>query len=458
MVTKTLIRQRGKMLMIAFTVILGVSLSTAMMNVMLGVGDKVNRELKVYGANITVRHKDAALMNDLYGLTGQGVNDKFLYEEDVLKLKSIFWGFNILDFAPMLEGHATLTIASDFQPERTLPENNTNMQTANTSPVNNTNMQSANTSPQNNIYVQLLGTWPEKNTVLPTGEELHTGLKALRTWWEILPGGEWLSENDNDSVMVGHMLAEQNNIHTGDSITLNGKPFTVKAIFNDGGNDDSKILMTLPAVQDIMNLHGRVSTIEVSALTTPDNDLARKAAQDPRSLSPDEYETWYCTAYVSAICHQIQEVIRDGVAKPVRQVAESEGTILNKTTLLMVLITILSSIGSALAISNLITASVIERSQELGLLKALGAYNWQIVLLVLLEVMITGLFGGILGYFLGIGFAQIIGQTVFGSYIEIARMVILIVAVILFFVTVLGSIPAIRYLTALKPTEVLHGK
>ena len=417
MVTKTLIRQRGKMLMIAFTVILGVSLSTAMMNVMLGVGDKVNRELKVYGANITVRHKDAALMNDLYGLTGQGVNDKFLYEDDVLKLKSIFWGFNILDFAPMLDGHAVLNGGED---------------------------------------VQLVGTWPEKHATLSTGEELHTGLKALRTWWEV--DGEWLSEDENNAVMMGHILADSHGIHTGDTITLNNKTFTVKGIFNDGGNDDSKILMTLPAVQDMMNLHGRVSTIEVSALTTPDNDLARKAAQDPHSLSPDEYETWYCTAYVSAICHQIQEVIRDGVAKPVRQVAESEGTILNKTTLLMVLITILSSIGSALAISNLITASVIERSQELGLLKALGAYNWQIVLLVLLEVMITGLFGGIAGYFLGIGFAQIIGQTVFGSYIEIARMVILIVAVILFFVTLLGSIPAIRYLTALKPTEVLHGK
>ena len=418
MITKTLIRQRGKMLMIAFTIILGVSLSTAMMNVMLGVGDKVNRELKVYGANITVRHKDAALMNDLYGLSGQGVNDKFLHEEDVLKLKSIFWGFNILDFAPMLEGHAEL------QGED----------------------------------IAIMGTWPEKHTVLSTGEELHTGLKALRTWWEILPGGEWLSEEDNDSVMLGKLLANKKNIHAGDTIALSNKSFKVKGIFNDGGNDDSKILMTLPALQDIMNLHGRVSTIEVSALTTPDNDLARKAAQDPHSLSPEEYETWYCTAYVSAICHQIQEVIRDGVAKPVRQVAESEGTILNKTTLLMILITILSSIGSALAISNLITASVIERSQELGLLKALGAYNWQIVLLVLVEVMITGLLGGILGYFLGIGFAQIIGQTVFGSYIEIAKMVILIVGVILFFVTVLGSIPAIRYLMALKPTEVLHGK
>lgn len=418
MIFKTLIRQKGKMLMIAFTVVLGVSLSTAMMNVMLGAGDKVNRELKVYGANITVRHKDAALMSDLYGLTeGLGVNDKFLYEDDVLKLKSIFWGFNILDFAPMLDGKAML---------------------------NNSN------------EVNLIGTWPEKHAILSTGEELNTGLKSLRTWWDIQ--GEWLKENDDDFVMLGKLIAEKYKINIGDSITLNNKNFIVKGIFHDGGQADEKILMTLPAVQNLMNLHGKISEIEVSALTTPDNDLARKAAQDPRSLSPDEYETWYCTAYVSAICHQIQEVITDGVAKPVRQVAESEGTILNKTTLLMILITILSSIGSALAISNLITASVIERSQELGLLKALGAYNWQIALLVLVEVMLTGLFGGVAGYFLGIGFAQIIGQTVFGSYIEIAKMVILIVAVILFFVTLLGSVPAIRYLMALKPTEVLHGK
>ena len=425
MIFKTLVRQKSKMLMIAFTVVLGVSLSTAMMNVMLGVGDKVNRELKVYGANITVRHKDAALMSDLYGLTdGIGVNDKFLYEADVLNLKSIFWGFNILEFTPILEGQAI--IRADGK----------------------------------NSEVSLIGTWPEKHAILSTGEELSTGLKALRTWWEI--EGEWLGEDDNRSVMLGKLIATNNNIHVGDSISLTNnnvsQNFIVKGIYDDGGQADNKVLMTLSAIQELMNLPGKISSIEVSALTTPDNDLARKAAQDPRSLSPDEYETWYCTAYVSAICHQIQEVIRDGVAKAVRQVAESEGTILNKTTLLMILITILSSIGSALAISNLITASVIERSQELGLLKALGAYNWQIVLLVLIEVMLTGLAGGVAGYFLGIGFAQIIGQTVFGSYIEIARMVILIVAVILFFVTLLGSVPAIRYLMALKPTEVLHGK
>ena len=424
MIGRTRVRQKGKMLMIAFTVVLGVSLSTAMMNVMLGVGDKVNRELKVYGANITVRHKEAALMSDLYGLNeGQGVTDKFLREEDVMKLKSIFWGFNIIGFAPMLNGRAEL---------------------------------------QGVGPVTVVGTWMRKHAELNTGETVDTGLRDLRSWWARDLKGDWIGEDDDDFVMVGSLLAGQNGIKPGDVLTLSSggrtKRVTVKGVFTDGSNADTEVIGTLRMVQELMDLPGCVSTIEVSALTTPDNDLARKAAQNPKSLSPDEYETWYCTAYVSAICHQIQEVVRDGVARPVRQVAESEGTILNKTTLLMILITILSSIGSALAISNLITASVIERSQELGLMKALGAQNWQIALLVLTEVMMTSVLGGAVGYFVGIGFAQLIGQTVFGSTIEIARMVILIVAVILFFVALLGSVPAIRYLMALKPTEVLHGK
>ena len=72
-------------------------------------------------------------------------------------------------------------------------------------------------------------------------------------------------------------------------------------------------------VQELLGLPEKISRMEVSAITTPDNELARRAAQDPQSLNPTDYETWYCTAYVSAICHQIQEVVRDGVAKPVRQ-------------------------------------------------------------------------------------------------------------------------------------------
>lgn len=200
----------------------------------------------------------------------------------------------------------------------------------------------------------------------------------------------------------------------------------------------------------------RIGTL--SALTTPDNELAEKAAKDPGSLTISQYELWYCTAYVSSICYQIQEVITDSVASPVRQVADSEGAILEKTQLLMVLITALSLVGSALGITNLVTASVMERSNEIGLMKAIGATNGSISVLVLTEIILTGIVGAVIGYFAGFGFAQVIGQTVFGSSIEMKPFVIPIVAVLVIVVTLIGSVPAIRMLLRLRPAEVLHGR
>lgn len=423
MISKILLRQKSKMFMVAFTIAVGVSLSTAMINVMLGVGDKVNRELKVYGANINVMPKGASLLGDLYGIEDNDeVNAQYLKENEIFNIKKIFWGFNIVDFAPFLSQSVKY----------------------------------------NGEDIKIVGTWVQKKEKMDTGEEIDTGMQRLRNWWSTSLQGEWLGQNDDDSVMVGSLLAGKNNIKLGDNIELihdnNKKILKVKAIYTDGGKMDEQVVATLKTTQELTSQQGKISNIEVSALTTPDNDLAKKAAQDPNGLTPDEYETWYCTAYVSAICHQIQEVITDGVAKPVRQVAESEGTILNKTKLLMLLITILSSLGSALAISNLITASVMERRQEIGLIKAIGAYDWIIIMLVIMQVLITGIVGSILGYFIGIGFAQIIGLTVFGSTIELSAMVIPIVGVIVVSVIILGSIPAIRYLLNLKPTEVLHGK
>jgi putative ABC transport system permease protein len=124
----------------------------------------------------------------------------------------------------------------------------------------------------------------------------------------------------------------------------------------------------------------------------------------------------------------------------------------------MLLITILSLAGSALGISNLVTASVMERAGEIGLLKAVGAHDGPISRLVLTEIVITGIIGGVGGYFAGLGFAQIIGQSVFNASIEIKPMVIPLVAVLVFLVTMAGSIPSIRLLLSLRPAEVLHGR
>ncbi|MDR1028264.1 MAG: ABC transporter permease [Clostridiales Family XIII bacterium] len=423
LVNGALFRQKGKMLMIAFTIALGASLATAMLNVMLDVGDKVNRELKTYGANINVIPKEASLLDDLYGVDeGSGVSDRYLQESEMGRLKTIFWAFNIVDFAPYLDAKIRM--------------------------------------PESEDAIRLVGTWFANRLELPTGESLDTGIRNMKSWWTV--DGEWLSDGDTDAAMVGRLLADRAGLSVGDrlSVSLGDKErnLTVKGIFDAGSEEDERVYVPLPIAQEMAGRAGLVTGVEVSALTTPDNELSRRAAQNPNSLSVKDWETWYCTAYVSAICYQIEEVLTDSVAKPIRQVAESEGAILEKTQLLMLLITVLSLAGAALGISNLVTASVMERSREIGLLKALGANNAPISWLVLTEILITGVIGGVIGYFVGLGFAQIIGQTVFDAAINIKPMVIPLVAILVFLVTLAGSIPSIRLLLSLRPAEVLHGR
>lgn len=418
-----LFRQKGKMALIAFTVALGASLATSMLNTMLGVGDKVNQELKTYGANINVLPKEASLLDDLYGMQEkEGQVQKYLKESELPNIKTIFWAYNIVDYTPYL----------------------------------NTWVSCNNDSK----HTKMVGTWFNNHMDLPTGESVDTGMIRLKNWWEVQ--GEWLSENDSDSVMLGKIFADRNGFKVGDEIQLKSnyleKKLKVKGIFSSGSDEDAFIYATLKTAQEFAGVTGVVNKVEVSALTTPDNDLARKAAKNPLSLTIKEWEVWYCTAYVSAICYQITEVMTDSVAKPIRQVAESEGDILNKTTLLMVLITVLTLIGSGFGISNLITASVMERSNEIGLQKAIGASNGRIISIILVEIILTAIFGTVIGYGVGLLLTQIIGLTVFGSAIAPTAMVVPIVAILIILVTILGSIPAIRYLLNLNPTEVLHGR
>lgn len=422
MIFGSLFRQKAKALMIAFTIALGSALSTSMLNTMLGVGDKVNQELKTYGANINVVHKEASLLGDIYGEKDEGVTKKYLREDELYKIKTIFWAYNVVDYAP----HISVNVEV---------ENIT-------------------------IDAKLSGTWFSYEIDMPTGQNVITGIRKMRTWWQV--EGAWVDDKNENTCMVGSLFAGRYGIKVGDELQLKTRyanlELKVVSIFNAGSDEDEEIFTTLSNAQKLLGIANVCESIEVSALTTPDNDLARKAARNPLSLTIKEKEIWYCTAYVSSICYQIQEVITDSVAKPIRRVAESEGAILNKTTLLMLLITILSLITSALGISNLVTASVIERRAELGLKKAIGANNLMITIAVLTEVAIIGIVGGVIGYFAGLALTQVIGYFVFGSSIPPTAMVIPIVIIIIFCITILGSIPSVRYLLKLNPTEVLHGK
>ena len=426
MIRGALTRQKGKLAMIAFTVGFGVSLATAMLTVMFDVGDKVNQELKTYGANLNVVPKGASLLGEKYdfgeGNAAPARAEQFLREDDLQKIKMIFWAYNIVDFAPYLETPVLV----------------------------------------NGVAAPLVGTWFDRHLVLPTGDEVDTGMVRLKSWWEVQ--GSFGNDAEPRGAMLGRDLANKLNVGLGAQIAVTdpqGRPqgqLTVKGIFHSGGAEDGQIFVPLALAQDIAGKPGLVQRAEVSALTTPANDLARRAAKDPGSLSRMEWDTWYCTAYISSIAYQIEEIIPEARVKAILQVAESEGAILQKTQLLMLLLTILALICSALAISNLVTASVMERSTEVGLLKALGAKNSSIILLILSEILLTSFAGGVAGYFVGLGFAQIIGQTVFNAAVAPKLLVIPLAAILVLLVALAGSLPAVRMLLLLRPTEVLHGK
>ena len=408
MITRSFTRQLRRRLLIALTVCLSATVSVSMLGVVFDVGDKLNAELSAYGSNITVQPKADAVVSDLYntesgGATSTSDPTAFLKESDAAKIKTIFWSFNITSFAPQLNIHAT---------------------------VNGTN-------------VPVVGTWFNKNLKISTGETTVVGVEGMRSWWQL--DGKW-PKDDSDQGVIGKTLASELGVTTGDTITLNkttasGKKNEQKikltGVYDSGDEDNGSLYIASSTAQVLADLPDSVDKIEVKALTTPENDLARKAAANPAALS---------------------QVIPGAVAKQVRQVAALQGNVLQKTQAVMILMTVLSLIAAAVAVANLMVASIGERSGELALLKALGATDAAVSRLMLAETAAISLLGAIVGALLGSGVAQLIGRVVFGSGITMRPMVFVLVFVLLAVTVLLASASSIRSILNLKPAEVLHGR
>lgn len=428
MIKGALTRQKKTLLMIILTMGLGMSLATALLNVMFDVGDKVNKELKSYGANLVLMPRGSSLLNEKYRLETKDDNfdtvsqEKYLSDTSLPKIKMIFWAHNIVDFAPYLNAQIRI----------------------------------------NNQPVTLVGTWFDKHISLPTGDEFDTGLTRLKSWWDIT--GDTGKDSETNHVLIGKSLAEKFNLKVGDRFSVYAPQtnqqiaLIVRGIFHSGGIEDEQVYAPLLLAQNLSGLHGKIEKVDISALTTPENELARRAAQNPESLSRSEWDTWYCTAYISSIAYQLEEVIPDARVKAVLQVAESEGTILQKTQLLMTFMTLMTLACSALAVSNLVTSTVLERSSEIGLLKALGASGMDVCLLIFVEIFLSACLGGVLGYTIGIGFAHFISQSVFSSVASIKLMVIPLIVLLVLLITLIGSLPALRLLLRMNPRTILHGR
>ncbi|MGW1446277.1 ABC transporter permease [Gardnerella piotii] len=455
MVARSLARQIKKRVLIAIVVCLSACVSVAMLSVVYDVGDKINAELSSYGSNIIVQPKSNAVVNDLYASrtksgysnsqtlqTSQTLADAesqestaFLKESDAAKIKMIFWAFNITNFAPKLTIYANL--------KANLKANS-----------------SAESAKSANSVVPIVGTWFNRKLALASGETTVVGVQGMRSWWKMLEGR--FPRDFKHEAAVGTNLAKSHNLKVGQRIKLDrsSRQISLKivGIYDSGDSDNNAIYADSSQAQRLSNKPNMVEAIEVKALTTPENDLARKAAKNPAALSQEEWETWYCTAYPSSITYQIEEVIPGAVAKQVRQVSAMQGSVLNKTRAVMVLMTALSLVAAAVAVANLMAAAISERSGELALLKALGARDGAVARLMLMETAVIACAGALIGMIAGFGVAQVIGFSVFGSAISLRPMVFVLVFVLLAITVLAAAGSSIRSILHVRPAEVLHGR
>jgi putative ABC transport system permease protein len=422
--------QTRRKLLAGIAITLGVAVATAMIAVATDIGDKINRELRSYGANLVVTPQEDTLDVEVGGVNLKPPSDgAFLNEADLPKIRGTFWHHNIVGFSPMLP--VTVKLGSQL-------------------------------SALSSQDVTLVGTY--FNKALNFGkEDFTTGVRITHPWWKVSCGDGPGKDSSNcgwpadgsQNVLLGERLATKLNLHPGGTIDVSGRPLTISGILSTGAAEDDQIVAPLALAQQILGKPGAVRRVYVSALTKPPDALA---VRDPKTMTPEVYDRWYCSPYVESIAYQLQEVIPHSHAEQIRQVAQNEGTVLSRIKGLMLLITFAALLASALAVSAAMATAIYERRVEVGLMKALGAGNLAVSAIFFAEALLLALVGGVAGFSAGALLARQIGRSIFNSQISIEPVLFPIIIAIAVFVTFAGSAAAIRRAVKFDPVFALRGE
>lgn len=442
MLRQSFLQGRRRKALAAATVALAATLVTTLFALSVDIGDKMAREMKSYGSNIRVTPKSETLSLVVGGVDYNPLKGRdTLAEDDLAKIKDIFWRNNIVGLAPRLTLRVSVKAGPGPGPGW-----------------------GAGAATAGQPGVPLTGTYFDAVVPLPDDPEYRTGVRTINPFWQV--AGEWPDDGAADAVLAGRALAGRLGVKPGDSLTLTAlgqaagasRAVRVSGILTTGGTEDDSLVAPLAVAQALAGLPGRVQSVDVSALTIPENDLSGKARRDTGALTAEEYDTWYCTAYVSSIAHQIEEAVVNASARPLWQVAAGEGAVIGRIQTLLLVVSLAAVAAAAMGVSALMNTAIQEQAREIGLMKALGATAWQIHLLFIGEASVVGVIGGALGLGTGAGVAQAVGWSVFGGAVEIQPITVPVVLAVSVATVLAGSVLPARAITALHPVEVLHGR
>ena len=209
--------------------------------------------------------------------------------------------------------------------------------------------------------------------------------------------GKILSEGDIGYIMVGSEFkygkVYSKPVKTGDRVLLNGYPMKVKGILASLGNpqDDKQVYMGIEDMKGIFNTSNRIDYIIVQSQVGA--DIEEVSARIEKKLLS---------------FRDLTEKTKDFSVVTPEELLRSFQNVLNIVMAFLLAVAAISLIVGAVGIANTMYTSVLERYREIGIMKAVGARNSDILTIFLIESGLLGLVGGVLGVILGIIMGKIV--------------------------------------------------
>ena len=210
--------------------------------------------------------------------------------------------------------------------------------------------------------------------------------------------GRQIREGDKYKATVGYRYWSgenaifKKNVALKDKITIEGKDFEVVGLIKIIGNpeDDSQIYIPIDTAREIFDEPDEMTYIYVQVKDgyTPQK-VAETIKKDLRkSRDEKKGEETFNVQTFEQLMAQVSQIL--GVVGSV-----------------LVIIALISLVVGGIGIMNTMYTSVLERTREIGIMKAVGAKNEQIMWLFVLESGFYGIIGGVMGIILGFSMGKL---------------------------------------------------
>ena len=240
----------------------------------------------------------------------------------------------------------------------------------------------------------------EKTSISITGVDISVWRSMVTTQ---LDSGRYLQPGDSNAVVIGYSMAHGTflqPITLNRPVTIGGKTFKVVGILVSsgggfgGGGGDNAVYMPNDQTRGVITTNVSLNTFTSIMVKVTDPNLANQAAADiVTKLMPSRH---------------VNQRTRDFTVTEFASIQAQITSVVQSISLFLAAIAAVSLLVGAVGIANTMFMSVMERTRQIGLLKALGATDGEVMKLFLMESGLFGFVGGVIGIIAGVSISVLI--------------------------------------------------